>query len=81
MHCHIARHASEGLGLQILERWREASKIWPMDSSPDITQARQLCATWHKWQEDCKNWWPGKEGGCERKMKDPKFAFQDDSGV
>jgi FtsP/CotA-like multicopper oxidase with cupredoxin domain len=29
MHCHIARHASEGLALQILERQRDADKLFP----------------------------------------------------
>lgn len=81
MHCHIARHASKGLGLQILERWGDASKMWPKDGSPDMARVRRVCANWHKWQGDCRNWWPGKEGGCGRKMKDPKFAFQNDSGI
>jgi len=70
MHCHIARHASEGLALQILERRRDADIIWPRNSSPAVRRAEAVCADWRAWQADCRNW----EGGCGS-------LFQDDSGI
>jgi hypothetical protein len=84
MHCHIARHASAGLALQILERQGDANHIWPYKTSPAIAKAEDLCNSWHSWQRDCNNWWPGKNvsgGGCKLVQEDPEFAFQDDSGI
>lgn len=71
MHCHIARHAAEGLGLQILERRLDAVAIWPsIDVSPALQEATRVCNNWRKWQGTCSNW----AGGCAD-------IFQDDSGV
>jgi hypothetical protein len=36
MHCHIAAHASFGLGAQILERQADANAIWPHPSDGPI---------------------------------------------
>ena len=71
MHCHIARHASEGLAMQILERQEDANKLWPHGSSPAIADAERVCDNWQKWQENRNNWSPDV---------DPKW-FQDDSGI
>ncbi|KAK0719189.1 multicopper oxidase-domain-containing protein [Lasiosphaeris hirsuta] len=70
-HCHIARHAAEGLGLQILERREDALDIWPDDvRSPAVKEAERVCENWNKWQANCNNW--GVK--CDQ-------IFQDDSGV
>lgn len=81
LHCHIARHAAEGLAMQILERQRDADALWPWKTSGAIAAARQTCAEWHAWHGDCNNWWPGGEAGCRRNESDPVYAFQDDSGI
>ena len=43
MHCHIAWHVAEGLGVQFLER---ASEI---DRSMNLTKTEENCAAWHEW--------------------------------
>ncbi|KAF4628164.1 hypothetical protein G7Y89_g9985 [Cudoniella acicularis] len=80
MHCHIARHASEGLAMQVLERRKDANDIWPFNSSLAIQNARTTCDNWNKWHSDCNNYWPGGQAGCDRNATGP-FAFQDDSGI
>jgi hypothetical protein len=80
MHCHIARHASEGLAMQVLERRAAADGIWPFTTSPAIQAARDTCATWKKWQSNCSNWWPGNQGSCKQGKSTP-IEFQDDSGI
>ena len=70
MHCHIARHAAEGLGLQILERLDMARKIWPTNTSPALNETRRVCEKWKEWQTNCKNWGVP----CTA-------VFHDDSGV
>ncbi|KAM7186154.1 Multicopper oxidase domain containing protein [Rhypophila sp. PSN 637] len=71
MHCHIAKHAAEGLGLQILERRLDALNIWPNETaSPAVKEAGRVCGEWKNWQENCSHWF----GGCAEN-------FQDDSGV
>jgi len=70
MHCHIARHAAEGLGLQILERPEKALEIWPPGQSQALNNTQNLCAAWTAWQQSCKNW----AVPCTD-------IFQDDSGV
>jgi len=81
MHCHIANHASNGLGLQILERKEDAMKIWPsVANSTALRVANAGCHNWTKWWGDCNNWWSptGKPGGgCELTPWD----FAPDSGV
>ncbi|KAF7556546.1 hypothetical protein G7Z17_g1344 [Cylindrodendrum hubeiense] len=49
MHCHIARHASEGLALQILERQTNANRLFPLDS-PNLIDANDICVEWKNWQ-------------------------------
>lgn len=70
MHCHIARHAAEGLGLQILERPENALEIWKPGDSTALDNAQKLCDQWAEWQNDCANW----AVPCVD-------IFQDDSGL
>lgn len=51
MHCHIARHAGEGLALQILERQSDADRLLPLDS-PRMLEAQRVCVNWKDWQRD-----------------------------
>ena len=87
MHCHIARHASEGLALQILERQADADKIWPHGNSGALTEANRVCEKWNEWYGNCHNFWPGKNEttgeypACNCTNKDPSQCFQDDSGI
>jgi hypothetical protein len=48
MHCHIAKHASGGLALQILERQADAASIWPK-TNPAAQTAASLCSGWSRW--------------------------------
>ncbi|KAF7563498.1 hypothetical protein G7046_g619 [Stylonectria norvegica] len=50
MHCHIARHASEGLALQILERQGDANKLFPK-TSPGLIEAKRVCDNWKLWSK------------------------------
>jgi hypothetical protein len=61
MHCHIARHASEGLALQILERQSDAAKLFP-SNSPNMIEASHVCAEWKKWQNKQKDFFEGDSG-------------------
>jgi hypothetical protein len=81
LHCHIAKHAAEGLAMQILERQKDADKIWPWGTSKAIAAAKETCKQWDQWHKNCENWWPGGKAGCARKEDDPVFSFQDDSGI
>ena len=71
MHCHIARHASGGLAIQILERQADAAKLVPANGAA-MKEVNRVCKNWKQWQGNCANWWRG----C-----DPHYAFQDDSGI
>ncbi|KAK5659545.1 hypothetical protein OQA88_747 [Cercophora sp. LCS_1] len=74
LHCHIAKHAAEGLGFQILERREAAVEIWPsLDQSAALTEATRVCENWRDWQANCTNW----ADQCQV----PPRPFQDDSGV
>ena len=66
MHCHIAWHASSGLGLQILEN-KHKIKI----EDRYLKQMNETCAQWDMWWGDERNHWDNRD----------KTAFQDDSGV
>jgi hypothetical protein len=70
MHCHIARHASEGLALPIMENRKLADGIWPKGDS-ELVIAEELCGNWTKWVSNCTNQWNGE---CNQ-------WFQDDSGI
>ncbi|KXH66883.1 Lcc2 [Colletotrichum salicis] len=84
MHCHIARHASAGLSLQIMERQAEANIIWQPGNSMALDNAHKLCASWNTWAYDCKNYWPGNLG-TDDNPDYPACAnaanLQNDSGV
>jgi hypothetical protein len=69
IHCHIAKHASGGLDMQILEDREAANKIWQKGNSTALDNAAQLCLDWNTW---CNKYVPG---GCNT------TTFQDDSGV
>ncbi|KAH8588081.1 multicopper oxidase-domain-containing protein [Bisporella sp. PMI_857] len=62
MHCHIAVHASSGLGLQIMERQEAANEIWPPNQSNALKEANRVCSNWNSWAYDCRNQWPGNIG-------------------
>lgn len=61
MHCHIARHASEGLALQILERQSDAHKLFPK-KSPHMIEADRVCRVWKKWQKNEMDFFEGDSG-------------------
>ncbi|KAJ4192983.1 hypothetical protein NW767_010513 [Fusarium falciforme] len=61
MHCHIARHASEGLALQILERQSDANKLFP-SNSPNMIEANRVCDDWKKWHEEHEELFEGDSG-------------------
>jgi hypothetical protein len=61
MHCHIARHASEGLALQIMERQSDADKLFPHDS-PNMIETNHVCAEWKKWHKDHTDLFEGDSG-------------------
>jgi len=48
LHCHIARHASEGLAMQLLEDRKKAAAIWP-PTNPEKIKAEDLCTEWKEW--------------------------------
>lgn len=76
VHCHIARHISEGLGMTIMERQGAAFDIWPNNDSA-IVEAKRVCYNWKKWQGDPRNW--ADNPNCTE--TDKEMCFQDDSGV
>jgi len=49
LHCHIAKHASSGLDLQVLEDQVAANSIWPKGNSPALATASSLCTSWSSW--------------------------------
>jgi hypothetical protein len=49
VHCHIAFHISEGLGMQILEDQEAAARIWPTGNSSALTAAHRVCDNWGAW--------------------------------
>ncbi|KAF4445755.1 hypothetical protein F53441_10504 [Fusarium austroafricanum] len=61
MHCHIARHASEGLALQILERQSDANMLFPA-GSPGMVEAERVCKDWKKWHHDHPELFEGDSG-------------------
>ena len=83
MHCHIARHASEGLALQVLERQTDADNIWPHGNSKALDEAGRVCKNWREWYGNCNNYWPGinKTTGINPACDNQYFSFQDDSGI
>jgi hypothetical protein len=61
MHCHIARHASEGLALQIMERQSDADKLFPA-KSPNMVEANRVCEEWRAWQNNKKDFFQDDSG-------------------
>jgi hypothetical protein len=62
LHCHIARHASEGLALQIMERQGEAHEMFPWKSD-EFAKARDVCEKWTTWREgEGSKFWEGDSG-------------------
>ena len=78
MHCHIAKHISEGLGLQIMEHQSKANEIWPKGNSHAIKEAERVCRNWRDWQVD-RSHWAVNPDNCT--FTDKEMCFQDDSGV
>jgi multicopper oxidase len=81
VHCHIAFHISEGLGMQIMENQAGAFQIWP-DNDSAILEAKRVCDNWDDWHGNQTNWafQPAAAGGkCTEDNVD--YCFQDDSGV
>ncbi|KAK4941993.1 hypothetical protein LTR10_018174 [Elasticomyces elasticus] len=80
LHCHIATHASFGLGLQILERQKAAQDIWPsLGKSEALQTAQKGCDHWNKWWGDCNNWWNGT--GIDSSCGLGNDEFSPDSGI
>ena len=75
IHCHIAFHIAEGLGIQILERPSDANKLWPKGGAV-LNEIERVCHNWDTWYGNHSNW---AEPTCS--YKDNVFCFQDDSGV
>jgi hypothetical protein len=78
VHCHIAFHIAQGLGLTIMERQGAANLIWPKPNDDAILEAERVCHNWDEWYKNTTNWAvpPHK---CKEKNLD--WCFQDDSGV
>lgn len=84
VHCHIAFHISEGLGMQIMERQGAADAIWPHSGTSEgadaIREAERVCNNWKTWYFNTANWIDtSRPGKC--KEKDAGLCFMDDSGV
>ena len=67
LHCHIAWHASSGLGLQILENKAVLAERLKL-ARPALVDT---CNAWHDWVGDTRNHYDPNQ----------PHAFQDDSGV
>ena len=80
VHCHIAFHISEGLGMQILENQPAANHLWPHEGrgSEEIKEAQRVCKNWDAWYNNQTNWAVPPKNCTE---KDVRMCFQDDSGV
>jgi hypothetical protein len=76
VHCHIAFHISEGLGMQILEDQAGAFKLWP-NNSPAMKETLRVCKNWDAWYSDHTHW--ANKGNCTD--EDMPWCFQEDSGV
>ncbi|KAF4341171.1 laccase-like multicopper oxidase [Fusarium beomiforme] len=61
MHCHIARHASEGLAMQVLERQSDANRLFPV-GSPNMNEAERVCRDWKTWQDGQADFFEGDSG-------------------
>ncbi len=77
IHCHIAFHITEGLGIQIIERQSDANEMWPKESSAQ-KEAKRVCDNWETWHGDKSNW---AEPPDDCSYPNKEDCFQDDSGV
>jgi len=81
VHCHIAFHISEGLGMQIMEDQWAANDIWPKGNSNALDEAARVCKNWNTWHDNDANWAiPSTSPFCKH-PDHPEWCFQDDSGV
>lgn len=83
VHCHIAFHISEGLGMQIMERQGAADEIWPHTGTSEgaeaVREAERVCKNWKDWYDTSSNWIPtSQQEDCK---DDPAMCFMNDSGV
>ncbi|KAL9622799.1 MAG: hypothetical protein Q9160_002918 [Pyrenula sp. 1 TL-2023] len=80
VHCHIAFHISEGLGLQIMERQDDADQLWPKPPKHGdaMEEAERVCSNWKAWYGNDSNWSPP---GVKCPYENKEWCFQDDSGV
>lgn len=69
LHCHIAWHASSGLGMQILENKKEIMKRLGGDKKKSMLV--NTCEAWNDWVSDTRNHYNPRKPN----------AFQDDSGI
>ncbi len=81
VHCHIAFHISEGLGMQIMEDQLGANKLWPKGNSEALNKAERVCKNWKKWYEDQDNWAVPPTSPLCKFPDRPDWCFQDDAGV
>lgn len=79
VHCHIAFHISQGLGLTIMERQEAANLLWPKPYDGAIVESRRVCWNWQTWYGNRTNWAVAPHD-CHEPAH-PEWCFQDDSGV
>ena len=77
VHCHIAFHITQGLGMQVLERQSDANKLWPKGSLAQ-KEAGRICGNWEAWYDNQSHWAVPPSTCC---YADKAFCFQVDSGV
>ena len=77
LHCHVASHIAEGMGLQILERQADANNIFR--NSQELEEAGRVCSNWNDWYADQQNWANPPGPNCNETRAE--WCFQDDSGV
>ena len=56
LHCHIAWHASSGLGIQIRENEQHIQL-----SDEAVAEKDRVCGNWRTWFANKKNWWDPHE--------------------
>jgi hypothetical protein len=81
VHCHIAFHISEGLGMQIMEDQLGAEIIWPKGNSHALEEAGRVCKNWGNWYGNVSHWAVPPQNPLCNFADHPDWCFQDDSGV
>ena len=81
VHCHIAFHIAEGLGVQMMERQSDANNMWPEGSSARV-EAERVCDNWKTWYDKHSNW-DESAVRCSLNITTTNndTCFQEDSGV